>query len=160
MLITFIDMRGVVHIEVIPQVQTINQNVYKKILRRLFLSVREKRLETWQNNSWLLHHEDALAHNDMRIRQFLAKKNIAVSQQPSHSPDLTQCGCFLFPKLKGFIKETRFPDVEAIKRTVTTELRSICEESFHKCKEAWRSRIRKFVRHEGDDFKGENLKFV
>ena len=37
---------------------------------------------------------------------------------------------FLFPKLKGVIKETRFPDVEVIKRAVTMELRRIPEEAF------------------------------
>lgn len=45
----------------------------------------------------------------MRIRQFLAKKNIAASEQLPNSPDLTQCGCALFPKLRHFIKETRSP---------------------------------------------------
>ena len=41
----------------------------------------------------------------------------------SYSPDLAPCDFFLFPKLKGMIKGTRFEGVEAIKRAVTTQLR-------------------------------------
>ena len=47
MLIIFFD----VHLEFLPQGQTINQNVYKDILRRLMLSVREKRRELWETKS-------------------------------------------------------------------------------------------------------------
>ena len=36
------DVHGIVHAEFLPQGQTINQHVYKNILRRLMRSVREK----------------------------------------------------------------------------------------------------------------------
>ena len=39
----FFDVHGIVHAEFSPLGQTINQNVYKSILRRLMRSVREKR---------------------------------------------------------------------------------------------------------------------
>ena len=47
---------------------------------------------------------------------------------------------FLFPKLKGVVKRTRFPPVEAIKMAVTMELRRIPEEAFLGCIEAWKKR--------------------
>ena len=43
MLITFLNVRGIIHSEFLPQGQTINQQVYKEILRLLLRSVREKR---------------------------------------------------------------------------------------------------------------------
>ena len=43
MLIVFFDVQGIVHFEFLPQGQTVNQTVYKEILRRLVRSVREKR---------------------------------------------------------------------------------------------------------------------
>ena len=64
---------------------------------------------------------------------------------------------FLFPKLKGVIKGTRFPDVEAIKRAVTTELRRIPAETFRGCIEAWMKRMDKCVRLEGNYFEGDKL---
>ena len=106
---------------------------------------------------WLFHHNNAPAHNALSIRQFLAEKNITVLEQPPYSPDLAPCDFFLFPKLKGVIKGTRFEDVEAIKRAVTTELRGIPEESFQQCIEAWQRRMEKCIRLEGDYFEGETM---
>ena len=40
LLIMFFDVRGIVHSEFLPQGQTINQQVYKEILRLLLRSVR------------------------------------------------------------------------------------------------------------------------
>ena len=122
MLIAVFHIHGIVRTEFLPQGQTINQLVYKKILRRLMRSVRKKRRELWETRSWLLHHDNASAHNLLGIREFLAKNNIAVLEQPAYSPDLTPCDFFLFPKLKEVIKGTRFQDSKAIKTAVTREL--------------------------------------
>ena len=138
MLITLFDVHRIVHLEFLPQGQTINQHIYKNILRRLMCSVREKRRELWETRSWLLHHDDAPAHDALGIWEFLAKNSIAVQEQPSYSPDLAPCDFFLFPKLKEVIKETRFPDPEAIKTVGTRELRAIPEESFQECVERGR----------------------
>ena len=75
MLITFFNVRGIVDSEFLPQGQTINQQVYKEILRLLLCPSREKRRELWQDKSWLLHHDNAPAHNALSIRQFRAEKN-------------------------------------------------------------------------------------
>ena len=156
MLIDFFDVHGIVHLEFLPQGQTINQNVYKDILRRLMRSVREKRRELWETKSWLLDHDNAPAHNALSIRQFLAENNIAVLEQPPYSSDLAPCDFFLFPKLKGVIKGTRFQDSKAI-TAVTKKLRAIPMESFQKCIEAWRQRLEKCIRAQGDYFEGDNL---
>ena len=76
--------------------------------------VREKRRELWETRSRLLHHDNAPAYNPWGIREFLAKNNIAVLEQPPYSPDLAPCDFFLFPKLKEVIKGTRFQDSEVI----------------------------------------------
>lgn len=100
MLITFFDVRGIVHTEFLPQGQTINQQVYKEILQRLLCSVCEKRQELWQDK-WLLHQSNTPAHNTLSIRQFLAEKNIAVLEQPPYSPDLAPCNFFSFLQVQG-----------------------------------------------------------
>ena len=108
MLIAFFDVRRIVHAELLPQGQTINQHVYKNILPRLMRSVREKRRELWETRSWLLYHDNAPAHYALGIREFLAKNNIAELEQPPNSPVLAPCDFFLLPKLKEVIKGTRF----------------------------------------------------
>ena len=45
MLIAFFDVHGIVHAEFLPRGQTVNQLIYKNILRRLMRSVREKQRE-------------------------------------------------------------------------------------------------------------------
>ena len=157
MLIMFFDIKGIIHFEFLPQGQTVNQYVYKEILRRRMRSVRDKRRDLWENNAWVLHHDNAPAHSALSIRQFLVGRNVPTLEQPPYSPDLAPCDFFLFPKLKRVIKGTRFPDVEAIKRAVTTELRGIPEEAFWGCIEAWMKRMDKCVRLEGNYFEGDKL---
>jgi len=72
--------------------------------------------------SWLLHHDNAPAHNAVGIRSLLPKITLLYwSNHPTLQiwPFVTS---FLFPKLKEVIKGTRFQDSEAIK---TRELRAI-----------------------------------
>ena len=135
MLTAFFDARGIVHMEFLPQSQTVNQHVYKEILQRLLCSVYEKRRELWQNNAWLLHQDNAPAHNALNICQFPAERNVAVLDHPPYSPDLASCDFFLFPKLKEVIKGVHFPDMEAIKKAVTTDLKCIPK---NPSRSAWR----------------------
>ena len=155
MLITFFDIKGIVHFEFIPQVQTANQ--YKDILRRLMRSVRDKRRDLWENNAWVLHHDNTPVHSALSIRQFLVERNVPTLEQPPYSPDLAPCDFSPFPKLKGVIKGTRFPYAEAIKRAVTTELWRIPEEAFQGCIEAWKKRMDKCVRLEENYFEGDKM---
>ncbi|KAK8400109.1 hypothetical protein O3P69_003065 [Scylla paramamosain] len=80
----------------------------------------------------------------------------ASSNRP-YSPDLAPCDFFLFPKLKEVMKGTRFDDADDIKKAVTTELRSIPQESFQQCMQAWQRRMDKCMRCQGDYFEGDNL---
>ena len=88
---------------------------------------------------------------------FLPKITLPKLEQPPYSPDLAPCDFCLFPELKEVIKETRFQDSEDIKIAVTTELRAIPEESFRKCVEAWRRKLEKCIRAQGEYFEGYML---
>ena len=105
----------------------------------------------------MLHHDNAPAHSALNIRQLLAERNVPTLEQPPYSPDFAPYDFFLFPKLKGVIKGTRFSDAEAIKRAVTTELRRIPEETFWGYNKVWKKRMDKCVRLEGIYFEGDKL---
>lgn len=68
-----------------------------EILQRLLSSVCEKRGDLWQDKSWLLHQDNAPAHNTLSLQQFLAEKKNAVLEQPPHSPNQAQCNFSFFP---------------------------------------------------------------
>ena len=120
-------------------------------------SVWDKTRDLWENNAWVLHLDNAPAHSALSIRQFLAERNVPILEHPPYSPDLAPCDFFLFPRLKGVIKGIRFPDMEAIKMAMTTELRRIPEEAFQGCIKAWKKRMDKCVRVEENYFEEDKL---
>jgi histone-lysine N-methyltransferase SETMAR len=118
MLVCFFDHRGIVHYEFIAQGQMANQQCYLEVLTRLRESVRRKRPELGPDK-WSLHHDSALAHDALRVREFLAKKSITKMDHPFYSPDLAPCDFWLFSKLKIAMKGQRFADIPAIQRNMT-----------------------------------------
>jgi len=62
----FLDVQGTVHREFVPLGQTVNQEFYLEILRR----VREcatKSPELWRLGDWFLHHDNAPAHTVLSV---------------------------------------------------------------------------------------------
>ena len=115
-----------------------------------------KRRELWASNTWILHHNNAPAHAALSVRQFLATKQVTILDHPPYSPDLAPCDYFLFPKLKGTIKGTRFEGVEDIKSNVMSFLKRITKEDCAECFQVWRRRMEKCTEVQGDYFEGSN----
>ena len=87
MLICFFDIKGLVHFEFVPKGQTVNQQFYLEVLKRLRDAVRRKRLELWRSGEWLLHQDNAPAHTALIVRQFLTKNGMTTaSQSPPPTP--------------------------------------------------------------------------
>jgi len=63
--------------------------------------------QTFANNSWILHYDNALAHMAMSVREFLATKQITVLEHPAYSPDLAPRDFFLFPNIKEILLKGR-----------------------------------------------------
>jgi len=78
MLLTFFILERLFLYKFVPTGQTVNQVYYLKVLERLREKVRRKRPEHFANNSWILHHVNALAHTALSVREFLATKQITV----------------------------------------------------------------------------------
>ncbi|XP_067942994.1 protein GVQW3-like [Watersipora subatra] len=150
LLITFFDIRGVVHSEFLPHGQTVNQHVYKDILIRLRDSIRRKRRDLWLSGDWYLHHDNAPAHTSLMVRQYLAKNKVTVLNHPPYSPDLAPCDFYLFPKVKLTMKGERFDDIPTIQENVTRQLRSFMESDFQHCMDQWKRRWDKCIASSGD----------
>jgi hypothetical protein len=73
-----------------------------EILKRLREAVRRKRPEL-QPNDLILHHDDALAHKALSVKQFLAQKFINKMEHPPYSYDFAPNDLRLFPKMKNVL---------------------------------------------------------
>jgi len=84
--VCFFDHKGIVHYEFIAQGQTVNQQCHLEVLTRLRETVRRKRPGLWPDK-WILHHDNAPAHDALRVLEFLAKNSITKMDHPPYSPD-------------------------------------------------------------------------
>ena len=104
--------------------------------------------DLWADYSWIFHHDNVLSH--------LAKHKTKVIVQPPYSPDLAPCDFFLFPKLKYPLRRTRHESIEAIKRNLLKELKSILAEAYKKCMENWINRWHGCIVSKGAYFEGDD----
>jgi len=155
MLIVFFDIKGVIMTEWVPQGQTVNQHYYLQVLTTLRERVRRKRPELWENDSWILHQDNAPAHSALSVKRFLAKNRTPVLQHPPYLPDLAPCNFWLFPKLKSALKGTHFESVEAVKTKATEVLKTLQEKDFQHCFNQWKIRMERCVKHGGEYIEGE-----
>jgi len=82
MIITFFDIKGIVHKEFVSTCQTVNSGFYCEVLRRMREKVRRHRPQLWREQTWLLHQDNAPSHTAVLTHKFLAKNKIAVIPHP------------------------------------------------------------------------------
>lgn len=152
MLVTFLDNKGIVHHEYLPEGRTVNKEVYLDILRRLREAIRKKRPEKWANGNWILHHDNARPHTAHLILQYLAKNGTEILPQPPYSPDIAPNDFFLFPKLKSSLKGRHFKTRNEIIQNSLSTLKAIPKEDYKKCFENWEKRWHRCVEARGDYF--------
>ncbi|UYV61861.1 hypothetical protein LAZ67_1006871 [Cordylochernes scorpioides] len=157
LLTVFVDCRGVVHHEFLPQGRTVNKEYYLQGMRNLREAIRQKCLDLWENKNWLLHHDNAPAHTSLLVRDFLAKNNTLMMPQPPYSPDLAPCDFFLFPKLKRPMKGRRYATFDEIKTASKEELKKKKKKDFLKCFEDWKNRWHKCIISHEDYFEGDKI---
>ncbi|KAG5321996.1 MOS1T transposase, partial [Acromyrmex heyeri] len=125
----------------------------QKILRE---RVRKKRSELWKNKSWILHQDNAPAHNALSVKRYLAARGTPVLEHAPYSPDLAPCDFFLFPKIKSALKGTRFESMEEVKRKSAELLNVLTKEDFQHCFDQWKKRMERCVARGGEYIEGEH----
>jgi hypothetical protein len=112
MLITFFNIKGIIHFEFLPQGQTFNEAYYVEILKQLHDALCSKWPEPW-HISWILHHDNASAHRTLSsslwTRSRLLKWNThplpliwlwmtSVSKNKVYFKGMKILGCWRHPK--------------------------------------------------------------
>ena len=113
-LVVFFDWKGIIHYEFVPHGQIVNKQLYQEFLARLRDAVRTNRPELWENQTWMLHHDNAPAHASLLIRIYLAKHQASVVPHPPYSPDLAPAEFFLFSKIKTTLIGRCFQTIDEI----------------------------------------------
>ena len=138
-----------------PQGHTVNQFYYCEILERP--RKRVVRVRPSIGDNWMLHYDKAPCHTAIPVIKFLAKRGIPVVPQPRHSPDLSPCEFFLFPKLKFHLKGCHFGTLENIEKALTDQLKAIPVSDNQRCYEESERRLRRCVASQGNYFDGDKL---
>jgi len=150
----------VVHVDWVPEGQTVNPVYYKEVLANLHERVRRRRPEMWKNGSWVLHQDNAPAHNALSVKIFLTKHKITMLEYLLYSPDLAPCEFFLFPKIKSALKRTRFESIEAVKAKATELMNKLSEDNLQHCFQQWKIRMERCRDWGGECIEGYNISIV
>ena len=108
------------------------------------------------NQTWILHHDNALAHATLLIRSYVAKHQTSVVPHPPYSPGLTPADFFLFPKLKTTLKEHRFQTIEEIQENAIRELHAVTEREFQEAFQQWKKFWERCITSKEDYFEGDS----
>jgi hypothetical protein len=87
----------------------VNQHCYFEILARLREAARRRRLELWAD-AWILHHDNALAHDALAVREFLYKKSI-MKLAIHHIREIGFVRLLAIPKTEDRFKGPTFRDM-------------------------------------------------
>ena len=146
--------QGIVYKEFFPTGQTVNSGFYCGVLWRMRENVRRHRFKLWREQTWLLHHDNALSRTSALTHQFLAKNKIAVIPHPPYSPNLAPCDFFQFPKLKLKLKGRQFDTIE-IQAESQRFLDTVTEKGFEEAFQRWRRRWDRCLHAGGNYFEGD-----
>jgi len=156
LLVVFFDWKGIVHHEFIPRGHMVNKQSYQEVLARLRDAVCRKRPELWENQTWMLHHDNMPAHTSLLIRSYLVKHQTSIVPHPPYSPDLASADFFLFPKLKTTLKGCRFQTTEEIQENAITELHVITESAFQEAFQQGKKQWELCITSRGDYLEGDS----
>jgi len=152
----FFVWKGIVHHEFVPRGQMVNKQLYQEVLARVRDVVRRKRPELWENQTSMLHDNNAPTYASLLTRSCLAKHQTFIVLHPPYSPDLAPVDFFLFPKLKTTLKGRRFQIIEEIQESAIRELRAITESAFQEASQQRKKRWKRCIASRGNYFEGDS----
>ena len=137
LLVVFFGWKGFVHHEFVPRGRM--EQLYQEILASLRDAVHRKRPELWENQTWMLHHNNSPAHALLLVPSYLAKHQTSIVPHPPYSSHFAPADFFLFPKLKTTLKGRRFQTIEEIQENAIRELHAITESAFQEAFQQWKN---------------------
>ena len=86
---------------------------------------------------------------------FLASEKVKVLNHPPHSPDLSPCDFFLFPRLKKMLSGNKYTSRSSLgSARIYQCLQQISKEDYLSAFRDWVKRLQKCVSVKGENFEG------
>jgi hypothetical protein len=95
----------------------------------------------------------------LSVREFLATKQMTVSEHPAYSPYLAPNDFFLFPKIKEILKGRHFDDIDDIRCNTKAALKAIPQNQFQNCFERWNRNSHWCIASQGEYFESDHGDF-
>ncbi len=130
LVITFLDIYGIILKYCEPRGQTVNVVYCTEVLKQLQPAIAAKRSESWKANNWLLRRNNAPAHCLVRTLKFFAHNRTTILKQMIYSPDLAPNDFFLYPKIKEVLSGAHFAGEEVMRKACERVLKHVPEEAF------------------------------
>ena len=71
--------------------ETVNQDVYKRVLQHFRVSIPRRRPEVWATAKWFLLHDIARPHKTSSVKELLPVHQVALLPHTPYSPDMSPC---------------------------------------------------------------------
>ncbi len=166
MLILFFDTKGVVHMDFLPQGDTVTGEYWVHVLGNLKESICRKRPVMWKggfdghtDRDFILHMDNATVHVGVDALAFYGENNFDLLAHLPYSPDLAPCDHWAFPALKAKLRGTKFRTIAEAQAAVRRVLRATPKEDFEQAIYDMPIRWSKCCNAEGEYFEGTNTPF-
>ncbi len=166
MLVLFFDTKGVVHMEFVPQGETVDGEMWVQFLHHLKESIRHKRPIMWKggfdgktDHDFILHMDNASVHGGLEALTFYGENNFTLLSHPPYSPDLAPCDYWAFPALKAKLRGTKFRNITEAQAEVRRQFRLTPQADFEQAIYDLPIRWSKCCSAGGDYFEGTNTTF-
>ena len=137
----FFDSKGPVLQIPVPKGSSVTGKFYREsVLTQLVDSYQKRRPRTGVRGIKLLH-DNAPAHKFARVQEYLKESGLDVLDHPPHSPELSPCDFWLFPRLEEMLAGHRFESRCGIGSVVYQCLQHIPKEDYRAAFRKWVERI-------------------
>lgn len=149
MMTAFWDEDGIIHIDFLPDGETINSDYYCRVLEDVHHHLRQRRRGK-KSRGILLHQDNARPHTARRTMEKIDQLRWKLISHPPYSPDLAPSDYALFPHMKNFLRGRRFATREELEAEACSVLSSIPPQWFRHSIRKLQDRWQKCVLSEGD----------
>jgi len=156
MLVTFFDIRGIVHYKFVPTGQRVNPVNHLEVLEKAAWKSLTETTWIFANSSWILHHDNSPVNTALSVREFLTSKEMTVLEHLVYSSDLDPSDFFPFLKIKEVLWGRYFADIDYIRNNKMAALKAIPENQFQNCFEGLTRPWHRCIPSQGEYFEGDH----